>query len=76
MTCPHIVTSDEGTAYCTLAESAGPAPNEDETLDQMLDRFVTNLTNVTHGRWNEDRVRQAVMEQIISWYNDRQRADS
>jgi len=25
-TCPHIVTSDEGTSYCALAETVAPSP--------------------------------------------------
>ncbi len=61
-TCPNIVTGDEGTSYCALAESSVAAlRNERDQLRAERDQLEKNCTDVYDaGRRTEDHLRAEV----------------
>lgn len=44
--CPHIVSADEGTSYCSLAESAKPAQAVDVgAIREVIDALENNVSD-------------------------------
>ena len=60
-TCPHVVTSDEGTSYCRLAEQR-PATSPTSSL---VERVVMVIGRDREpARWNEAR---AAIREVATW---------
>lgn len=73
-TCPHIVTSSEGTSYCTLAEAnSKPTPNSSQIGRSLVKRVQGAIHDVVfpHGY---DEARAAICE-VAAWLIDRRRDD-
>jgi hypothetical protein len=74
-TCPHIVTSDEGTSYCALAEQtanqfrdptekvAAAAP-ADSLVERVADAIVSQATSAGIV---DDRPARAAIREVASW---------
>jgi hypothetical protein len=73
--CPHIVSSDEGTSYCALAEQthSKPTPNDrqirssapaDSLVERVADAIVSQSTSA--GIVN-DRPARAAIREVARW---------
>lgn len=49
-------------------------PGEGETLEQVLDRMITDITVGANGDWTEAEARQAIFQLVTSWYIKHERA--
>jgi len=79
-TCPHIATSDEGTAYCRVADqtaSSQPTPNDRQIrssddasslVERVADAIVTKATSA--GIVN-DRPARAAIREVAAWLEGR-----
>lgn len=66
VTCPHVVTSDEGTSYCTLAEqTAKPSSNP------LVKRVAAILVNGQACDHDEARTARAAIREVAAWFGDR-----
>jgi len=74
-TCPHIVTSDEGTSYCALAEQthSKSTPNNrqirssapaDSLVERVADAIVEQATSAGIV---DDRPARAAIREVASW---------
>ena len=74
-TCPHVVTSDEGTSYCRLAEQASPTGKESVTADSSLVERVADAICAmaycgdTSLNWRP--AARAAIREVAAWLRDR-----
>ena len=65
-TCPHVVTSDDGTSYCRLAEQASPTVKESLTADSSLAERVERAIHDIEFPRGLDEARAAIRE-VAAW---------
>jgi hypothetical protein len=73
-TCPHIVTSDEGTSYCALAEQPArigqsdvPA-NTSAPIGSLVERVAIACAKPCNETW-DDQARAAIRE-VAAWMRE------
>ena len=66
-TCPHVVTSDEGTSYCGLAEQqvAASAPPKPAPAGSLVERVAIACAKPCNETW-DDQARAAIRE-VAGW---------
>jgi hypothetical protein len=76
-TCPHIVSSDEGTSYCALAEQthSKSTPNDRQIrssapADSLLERVARALYEApsTHEGWRS--AARAAIHEVARWMDE------
>lgn len=67
-TCPHVVTSDEGTSYCNLAEQRPATSPTSSLVERVADAIVEEATSA--GIVN-DRPARAAIREVAAWLRDR-----
>jgi hypothetical protein len=74
-TCPHVVTSDEGTSYCRLAEqtaSSQPTPNDRQIRSSLVERVADAIvTKATSAGIVNDRPARAAIREVAAWLEER-----
>jgi hypothetical protein len=69
-TCPHIITSDEGTSYCALAEqTAKPSSNS------LVKRVAAILVNGQACDHDEARTARTAIREVAAWMREQQDGD-
>ena len=70
-TCPHIITSDEGTSYCGLAEQVAAKESAAPAASSLVERVAIALAESDHPHqlWHDD-ARGAIRE-VAAWLRDR-----
>ena len=69
-TCPHVVTSDEGTSYCGLAEQqvAASAPPKPAPAGSLVERVAIACAKPCNETW-DDQARAAIRE-VADWMRE------
>lgn len=67
-TCPHIITSDEGTSYCALAEKVAAMESPAPPSGSLVERVQQAIHDIDfpHGT---DEARAAIRE-VATWLRD------
>ena len=60
-TCPHIVTSDEGTSYCGLAEAIANMQQQDEDADRAME--LASAAN-SKSTCKKRQIRNSLVERV------------
>lgn len=73
--CPHIVTSDEGTSYCRLAESVAnsqPTPNSSQISSSLVERVARAISldswDVDPSSWTAEAY--AAIREVAAWMRE------
>jgi hypothetical protein len=76
-TCPHIVTSSEGTSYCTLAEAnSKPTPNQSQIRSSLVERVALAISGIEYGLERDEEAvnwaseARAAIREMALWLNE------
>ena len=71
-TCPHIVTSDEGTSYCALAEQASkPTSNSGLTSGSLVERVSCAIDGrINPDQWLHQDAARAAIREVAAWMRE------
>jgi hypothetical protein len=73
-TCPHVVTSDEGTSYCGLAEQTAnsqPSPNDRQIRSSLVERVGRAISLDAWddaGNWTAEA--RAAIRAVAEWLRE------
>ncbi len=71
-TCPHIVSSDEGTSYCALAEqTAKPTSNSGLTSGSLVERVSCAIDGrINPDQWLHQDAARAAIREVAAWMRE------
>lgn len=71
-TCPHIVTSDEGTSYCALAEQTSkPTSNSRQISGSLVERVSCAIDGrINPDQWLHQDAARAAIREVAAWLRD------
>jgi len=75
--CPHIVTSDEGTSYCALAEqTAKPTPNSRQIRSSLVERVSCAIDGrINPDQWLHQDAARAAIREVAAWMREQHDGD-
>ena len=70
-TCPHIITGDEGSSYCALAEKVAAMESPAPATRSLVERVAIALAESDHPHqlWYDDA--RAAIREVATWLLDR-----